>query len=417
MSILILAETAFAKNEGQLFQSNYDNYFCTFNTFPSQSKDSLDIVITYKIKYSEMNFLNNNGILKAIPIIEFELKDNQGVVRKRVRKTDTIYESNNKDIYYISNISAKVLNANYSLKFSILVGSKTLFIKKDEISIQQLTKQSIFQKPILVNSTKKLLESDTINMEAYGDIFDIKSTNPSFIFFSKNTSVSPVFKIKTIKSNFQSIKSYAKEAIVKSEKQYFKTLRVLKENNSQAIFEKDSSNVLMCVSIPDSIFYLGDFQLIAIVNKDTISYNYSVSWVNKPLSLNKIDYIENIMKYIQNDEERKSFKNSENKEEYLIQYWKKFDPNPKTFFNEIMELYFRRADQAKLKFITLLYSDGALTARGKIYILYGNPNYIENEIVSQKSKEIWHYNNCKKDFIFEMTSPGDYNLIKIVDKD
>jgi hypothetical protein len=77
--------------------------------------------------------------------------------------------------------------------------------------------------------------------------------------------------------------------------------------------------------------------------------------------------------------------------------------------------YFKRVDYAYFNFQTIQESDGAKTQRGKIYILYGNPDEIKTELISNNAREIWTYNRIKKQFIFENTAPGVYELAEVKD--
>ncbi len=79
---------------------------------------------------------------------------------------------------------------------------------------------------------------------------------------------------------------------------------------------------------------------------------------------------------------------------YLYEFWKVFDPTPRTLTNE-----FRLEHLKRMKYVNAYYPDirgwGA-SDRGRIYILYGPPEEvirdlnIESELF--KSIEVWQYN-------------------------
>ena len=101
----------------------------------------------------------------------------------------------------------------------------------------------------------------------------------------------------------------------------------------------------------------------------------------------------------------------------LYAYWKKQDPTPETAYNERMDEFYRRADYAYFNFArNARLLDGALTDRGKIYILYGAPTNIERSfLLGEQPVEIWSYsNNVKR--IVKFTDPsghGDYKLTEV----
>ena len=80
-----------------------------------------------------------------------------------------------------------------------------------------------------------------------------------------------------------------------------------------------------------------------------------------------------------------------------------------------MNIFFTRVDKAVIKFASLNQNDGAKTSRGQIFILYGNPNKIQNQMIDGKASEIWEYDKLQKIFIFVSDKYGDYKLKKIRD--
>jgi GWxTD domain-containing protein len=79
----------------------------------------------------------------------------------------------------------------------------------------------------------------------------------------------------------------------------------------------------------------------------------------------------------------------------------------------MMTVYFQRVDYAFANFRTLKEENGALTDRGKIYILYGKPSNVERSLApGGPPKETWTYGSLNREFIFEDPSrQGNYKLI------
>lgn len=95
-------------------------------------------------------------------------------------------------------------------------------------------------------------------------------------------------------------------------------------------------------------------------------------------------------------------------------FWREKDPTPRTPKNEFYEEHLRRFRYANEHFSVSL-SEGWRTDRGRIYILYGEPDEIESYPmeVSRNAMEIWYYYERNSRFVFvDETGFGDYVLIR-----
>jgi GWxTD domain-containing protein len=101
----------------------------------------------------------------------------------------------------------------------------------------------------------------------------------------------------------------------------------------------------------------------------------------------------------------------------LYEFWKKRDPSPETAYNEQMAEFYKRADYAYFNFAkSPRQLDGAMTDRGKVYILYGPPTNVERSfLLGEEPTEIWTYmNKVRKIFKFtDDSGRGDYKLVQI----
>jgi GWxTD domain-containing protein len=152
--------------------------------------------------------------------------------------------------------------------------------------------------------------------------------------------------------------------------------------------------------------------------KRTTSSEIALVWENMPISLDDPRDAINPMTHLLTESEFKDMQSGSRTEmiRKLYNYWKKQDPTSETAFNERMATFYQRVDYADLNFATGHALDGAMTERGKIYILFGAPTKIERTLLPGESPiEVWTYlNNVKK--IFRFTDPsnrGEYKLIEI----
>ncbi|HEY6171506.1 MAG TPA: GWxTD domain-containing protein [Candidatus Kapabacteria bacterium] len=146
------------------------------------------------------------------------------------------------------------------------------------------------------------------------------------------------------------------------------------------------------------------------------SSEFEVEWFDMPLSLMDPKDAVPPMQYIATETLMDSLESGSRVEQMrkLFAYWADRDPSPETIYNERMAEFFKRADYAYFNFAksARLY-DGAMTDRGKIYILYGPPTNIERSfLIGEDATETWTYTNkVKKVFTFtDDTGRGEYKL-------
>lgn len=125
--------------------------------------------------------------------------------------------------------------------------------------------------------------------------------------------------------------------------------------------------------------------------------------------------------YIRTDEESKNYrdlKTLEEKRKYMFDFWRKRDNMPGTPQNEFKMAYFKRMNEANIKFKES-FKDGWKTDRGRMYILYGAASEVEHHAFESdtKSYEVWTYDNMQNQgsanavFIEREAGTGIYTLV------
>jgi len=87
------------------------------------------------------------------------------------------------------------------------------------------------------------------------------------------------------------------------------------------------------------------------------------------------DWLDKDVVYIISDEERKFFKdlkNDEERESFIQQFWERRNPDPRSSYNSFKEEHYRRIAYANRQFASGV--PGWNTDRGRMYILYGEPD-------------------------------------------
>jgi GWxTD domain-containing protein len=95
------------------------------------------------------------------------------------------------------------------------------------------------------------------------------------------------------------------------------------------------------------------------------------------------------------------------------EFWRERDPTPGTPRNEFLEEHERRFRYANERFGVAL-TDGWRTDRGRIFILYGEPDQVDSYPfeVGRKPTEVWYYFSGGRRFVFvDETGFGDYVLV------
>jgi len=126
------------------------------------------------------------------------------------------------------------------------------------------------------------------------------------------------------------------------------------------------------------------------------------------------------VRYIITKEERKIFLElpDAEKDKFKEEFWKRRDPDPRTEENEFKIEYMNRLERANELFVSE-GRQGYLTDRGRIYILFGPPEYRETysagsydayEFLQGRSGEIWHYGNFPVIFV-DQNNTGIYTLV------
>lgn len=110
-----------------------------------------------------------------------------------------------------------------------------------------------------------------------------------------------------------------------------------------------------------------------------------------------------------------SLEGVEAKREFLFNFWKLRDNIPETPINEVKEEYRERMDHVEARYKTFS-KDGYRTDRGRVYLIYGEPDEIElhpNDY-DKKPHEIWYYHGIEGGVLFvfgDITGYADYELL------
>ncbi|GAB4172600.1 MAG: hypothetical protein Kow00108_07290 [Calditrichia bacterium] len=142
--------------------------------------------------------------------------------------------------------------------------------------------------------------------------------------------------------------------------------------------------------------------------QEAIYAGYTNDMLNRELEF--IDYL------LTNDERKMVAElGNDATRQFLIEFWKKRDPDVSTSRNEFRDRYLQRIRKTNGMF-TIKNTPGWKSDRGRIYILYGPPDEIERfeSESNMRPHIVWHYYNLEGgvEFIFgDINFQGDYRLL------
>lgn len=149
----------------------------------------------------------------------------------------------------------------------------------------------------------------------------------------------------------------------------------------------------------------------------TQSNEFNLVWQNMPLSLeDPTDAIEPLAVLATPAQlQQLSSGTKQEMRTKLYAFWSAQDPTPGTAYNERMATFYTRVDYADFNFAQGNLLNGAMTDRGKVYLLYGPPTNLDRTFIpGDAPTETWTYtNNVGRTFHFEERGGQNYQLTGI----
>lgn len=342
---------------------------------------------------------------------EEQLKSYTGVIGFVVPKGNysllvNAYDSRNPSFH--KTIREKILVSPFKDdKYSISDIQIATNIKKDGVDTN-----SIFYKNTLeVIPNPSMICTDKMPvLFYYAELYNLKLENPD-----------ANFKLHKILFNSVGTKVYEQVRTIKQSPNSFVEIGAI--NLSK--YPTDSYNLVLSlvdsktnqayVSAKRFYFYntkFADTLSKNIVNRGMLGSEFAI------YDNNECDKMFSQIKYIATQKEIDQYKKLDSlnaKREFLYNFWKQRDPDPSTPVNEFKEDYMKRVEYANKNF-GLYTKEGYLTDRGRVYLMYGEPDqrdFYPSES-NMKPYEVWFYNQIEGGvtFIFgDVTGFGNYELL------
>ena len=252
-------------------------------------------------------------------------------------------------------------------------------------------------------------------------------TNPVVFYYSEIYNLNKVPQNHNLK--FYQIVYNSKGQLVSRKVRVFPSgLHSKVEMGSVVINKYPTDTYTLVLSVIDSLgnygissskkFFIYNPDVLAAKDTSSKGNSASISSEFGAMSEEELDDTWDKSKYKALPQEIKSFakiKGVDSKRQFLYEFWKKRDKDISTPENETLREYLTRIDESNKRFGSMS-KIGWKTDRGRVYILYGEPNEIERfpNQMDTKPYEIWHYNDIEGGVIFvfaDLSGFSDYMLI------
>ncbi len=395
--------------------TNSQEFFFDVITFKSRNIESegrADIYIM--IPYSLLKFENSNGqyyssfhlnikVLDENDNLVTSISDKQGIV------LDDYFQSQggNGDFKAIQKYF-NLKSGNYIIECIINDNlSNQIYKRSSKINILNYDDYPNTLSGLMILSSIEE-QNRKFKITPYIDNNLSKIKNGFFIFFevySKQNKDTLALNYELVKENNESaIRGKSKEIFIQSSSQQ----DFLYTNITQKLFGKYKLKVVLSRKINGDS--LNESDVLAISEKEV---NFTPSFYS--FLIDNIDQSIKQMRYIANSDFFNKIESLsvENKIQSFIDFWTNLDPTPNTETNEALIDYYKRVEYTNKNFKS--YSDGYLTDKGQVYIVYGPPANISTSNNSYNTREIyevWSYPNNIEFVFLDKSGLGDFRLVR-----
>lgn len=319
-----------------------------------------------------------------------------------------VFVKDTKDASINKTISETVVIEPFkSAKFSLSDIEIARNIKKDDVDKNSLfykNSMEIFPNPSMVYTNQSPV------LFFYAELYNLKSadSNTDFslvrnLFNSSGLSVQK--NTKTVKQSDQALVEYGVVNLSKLPTDSYSLELGLIDPATNLAYTSSKRFYLYNPHVIDTNRYSN-------IKANVLGSEYGI------LTLEECNKMFSYAKYIASQKEIDQFTKLDSvnaKREFLFNFWKVRDDNPATAKNEVKEEYMKRVEMVNKNY-TRINKEGYLTDRGRVVLLFGEPDqkdYFPSDS-EVKPYEVWFYNQIEGGvtFIFgDISGFGNYELL------
>ena len=392
----------------------FEHHFITHDT-------SVSIIIPFRARYDffvfTRTFENGTEIFTARGEVSIELIDSAGTSAARSIQEIKLTSADNtpqtlRDQFMQNVFTLDVPRGKYTIVLNIEDKESNRLFVDDKQRIVIPSNEAILSDMLPVYS------SDGRQFFLFNLGNDVQfSQNYGFVFLSKkpySTARYSLSKKQPDEDDNEIIDTNA-TVTVQTFDQRTVTASVGSANRILLSTENRERSYVNYISFDGSQLRQGRYEItVTLPDSSVMKSTFSARWLDMPLSLYDLDIATEPLQYITTKNEYSDLRRGgrETRIKKFDEFWKKKDSTPQTAYNEVMHEFYRRVDFAMTAFRPLREMNGAVTDRGRIYILYGKPNSTERLLNPDGApKEIWKYTSLNKIFTFlDPGKQGNYKL-------
>lgn len=359
--------------------------------------DSLLVDFAFRVQSADLLYYAVDDKQQAIINYDITIINKENIIVKRYKYTDTVIATQsdyiNRSAYTMNNFRLALPNASYSYDLHVRQEQNgDLYRRKGKLDeFKSLANQA----PVLANQF-----NGKYYLSIYDSTLDYRS-EAMYIFLpiAKTASEITHCKVKKLQSSLD-IGYELNDKLDRKEKvEIINDMLLISEKGELTLTPNDNSQYIKLKLDPE-VFTPGKYSL-SVSGKD---YSFWVSYIGQPEALQDIKVASQLMKLIMNNTEYNEFKTvpDDARYNYIAKYFKQYDSNKNTAYNEAMNEFFRRVDYANQFYADINHGHGYDTPRGKIFILYGEPSTREIDNLQGRSVEKWIYEKLNKIVEFEI---------------
>ncbi|MFH1197596.1 MAG: GWxTD domain-containing protein [bacterium] len=381
--------------------------------FPGDSTSKL--FISYKIPYNNLVFVKSNSHYTGSVSVSFNVFNDEQIIARETC-TDTIsitdYELTNSKNHSLEGlIEFELKKGTYTIQPELEIQNTQVSIQleKFDIKIEEEYRTKILS-PFIVYQGKVICNKDSLyRLVNHSNSIPFSPDDYSILLQIRDTAIKEAL-VKFVQKEKTIFEKNIAPAISKLATPTKCSGNIILKPNG------DINSEMIVIDNVSNILEEGPAKLIVKEGDKEYEYFFDVRWIDKPRSLMNPEFAIERLRIIENKKTVDSLLSNDTEvyAEELFKYWKSKDPVNETAFNELMNEFYRRIDDANLRFQTTDNKMGADTDRGEILIKFGEPDSIERNYSDKDNiLEIWKYEKINKQFIFaDNTGLGNFILVR-----
>lgn len=394
-------------------------FLLDYAVFKADSADLYQIEIYYQIYNAALNFNPmDDGSYLAKYGVTLELTKDDKTIDNFNQSSKVTVDSKEKAIssydYRTNLVRFLVPEGKYELKAYLEdPASRTIVTKNEKIKVNNENGKRPFLSDIeLVQMVKPVTDEPTVFDR--GELLMVPSV--SHTYGSSSDEPLKLFFYFEINQGREIVENARVETSLRNF-----TRGLIYRDSMTVDFKEGPIRQFREINIDD--FHSGKYELIiTLKNKknkkiDVKSKDFELVWTQYSLLKNDYGTLVAQIALVASNEEVALLKKQETYEDRVAaftNYWANHDPTPGTAENEAKKEFYRRIRIANDNF-SFLYSNGWKTDRGRIYIVFGEPDQIDDYPIVSGSHpyQEWHYyryTRYRKFVFMDINEDGDYRL-------